>query len=87
MLKPVAPDPELISWLWSPEGLLWHQKTIKEIRHSSGHFATVKDDHECGPLALMCSVPSGCPYPDEMIRDELRRYGLSGVPREWTEAP
>lgn len=83
MLRPVSPDPEIIAWLWSPEGLLWHQKNVKTVRHSSGKFAVVKDDHECGPLNIMCFTPPASLYPDERIWADIKRYGMSGVPREW----
>lgn len=85
-LRPVPPDPEIIAWLWSEEGLLWHMKTIKQIRHSTGCFGVVKDDHECGPLESMCGPALSSPYPDEMIRRDMRWYGISGVPREWKQA-
>lgn len=85
-LRPVPPDAEIIAWLWSAEGILWHQKTVKAVRHSSGHFAVVKDDHECGPNDIMCGITAGSPYPDERITADIRRYGISGVPREWKQA-
>lgn len=80
MLRPVAPDPELIAWLWSIEGLLWHKKNIHRVNHAAGYFAEVKNDHECGDI---CNASGYSPYSDGFIFDELRRFGISGVPREW----
>ena len=82
-MRPVAPDPELIRWLWSPAGLTWSQNNFQTVRHSTGCFAVIKDDHECGPLGVLCGVMGGSSYVDMQIRGELRRYGISGVPREW----
>ena len=80
-MRPVAPDPEILAWLWSHEGILWHQKTIKRVRHGAGHFAEVKKDHECSD-GYNCTI-GGSPYADERILADIRCYGLSGVPGEW----
>lgn len=83
MLRPVPPDPEVIAWLWSREGLVWHQNNFQSVRHSTGYFAVIKDDHECGPQGVMCGVTGGSTYPDQLITADLRKHGISGVPREW----
>lgn len=81
MLRPAAPDPELIAWLWSIEGLTWHQKSIRRVNHAAGCFAEVKKDHECGPEH--CTPSRYSPYSDGFIFADLRLYGISGVPEEW----
>jgi len=83
MLRPVAPDPELVKWLWSYEGQVWHQKNIFRVRHAQGAFAEVKYDHECDPDS--CSVAAYSPHPDSMIWAELEKYGIYGVPEEWKQ--
>lgn len=85
VLRPVPPDPEMIAWLQGEEGQVWSLKTFARIKHSSGFFATIKDDHECGPNDLMCYISSSSPYPDELIRSDIRHYGISGVPWEWKQ--
>lgn len=80
-LRPSAPDPELVAWLWSAEGDLWHQKYIRCVHHAGGAFAEVKDDHECDPDRCFPSPYS--PYSDGYILADLREYGISGVPEEW----
>ena len=81
MLRPVAPDPELIAWLWSYEGRVWHQQSIRRIMHQAGCFAEIKNDHECDPAT--CRPSSYSPHSDGYIFSELREYGISGVPEEW----
>ena len=87
-LRPVAPDPELIAWLWSDEGVQWYIQHVRIIRHNAGLFATVKDDHECSDEAhcaqILASMRAGHgTIYDAPIKGDLRRYGISGVPREW----
>lgn len=85
-LKAVPPDPEIVAWLWSAEGLAWSKVHIRDIRHGAGAFAEIKLDHECTTgIGMRCSVGGTC-YPDEWIKAELRRYGISGVPGEWKQA-
>lgn len=87
-MKAVAPDPEMIAWLWSAEGMAWSKVHIKCIRHGSGILAEVKNDHECpgAASATYCDFSFGySPYPDSLICADLKLYGLSRVPPEWKE--
>lgn len=83
-LKAVPPDPEVIAWLWSGEGLAWAKAHTCNVRHGRGSFAEVKLDHECALSSTTCVyIGGGSPYPDHHIRNDLKRYGMSGVPEEW----
>lgn len=82
-LRPVAPDREIRRWLWTEEGLDWHNENIRRIAHASGVFAEVKYDHECS--AGSCAPQSYSPHPDAVIANEIRVYGISGVPEEWKQ--
>jgi hypothetical protein len=82
MLKACAPDPEIIAWLWSEEGLAWSKVYVKRVRHGAGAFAEIKNDHECHYLAMHCAFGHSA-YPDEQIRDDIKLYGMNGVPMEW----
>lgn len=85
-MRPVAPDPELIEWLWSEDGVLWHQQNIRRVAHAHGCFAELKRDHECDPEdPVNCTAQAYSPHPDHVIWNELRKYGMSGVPEEWKE--
>ena len=84
MLRPVAPDPALIAWLWSYEGETWHRQHIRRVMHQAGLFAEIKNDHECSEPAL-CRPNGYSPHPDGFIFSDLRKYGISGVPQEWKE--
>lgn len=84
-LRTVPPDPEIIEWLWSEEGEAWHRRHVKQVRHSTGAFAVIKDDHECEEYAVLCGIRSSSTYPDDQIMREIRAYGLSGVPGEWKQ--
>lgn len=85
-LRPAAPDPELLAWLWSAEGLTWCERYFKKIQHARGLFAEIKDDHECrvspGQDCHFYAIVLG---PDGDILSDLKKYGLSGVPGEWYE--
>jgi hypothetical protein len=81
-LRPVAPDSEVIAWLWSEEGLLWHQKSIKQVRHAYGSFAEIKNDHEC---TSSCQPHDTSPFTDGAILKDISEYGLWGVPPEWKQ--
>jgi len=81
MLRPVAPDPDLIEWLWSAEGRLWHREAIRRVAHAHGWFAEVKEDHEC--YADDCEPYPFIPHADGIIASDLKAYGISGVPVEW----
>lgn len=88
-LRPEPPDPAVIAWLWSEEGIAWSHVHIMSVRHGGGLLAEVKNDHECEASdgsAPYCGVQLGySPFPDDQIVVDLRRYGLSGVPVEWKE--
>ena len=79
-LRPAAPDPELIEWLWSAEGQAWSKVSIHVIHHAAGALADIKNDHECNPDHC---VISNSIYPDNVIRVDIERYGMNGVPEEW----
>lgn len=81
-MKPVAPDPDLIAWLWSEEGLAWLERHVRRVSFQNAAFAEVKDDHEC---TAYCGVYREELYNDRVIRRDMKHYGLSGVPEEWKQ--
>lgn len=81
-LKSTAPDPAVIEWLWSEEGISWFGQLYRGVGHQRGAFAEIKDDHEC--LAVChCSAGVNYLYPDSLIKIDLDKYGMSGVPDSW----
>lgn len=81
-MRTSAPDPAVIAWLWSEEGISWASRLYAGVGHQRGAIADIKDDHEC---LSHCSVGIGAVFePDTMIiKMELDKYGISGVPRAW----
>lgn len=64
--------------------MAWSHTYIRRVRHGGGAFAEIKNDHECPGSGEPCCAFLGCsPYPDAEIRDDLKFYGISGVPVEW----
>jgi hypothetical protein len=84
----------VILWLKTPEGEAWSHYRItvyddqggNPVRHSSGVFAAVKYDHEgCSYDEINgfrdCGPPNNnFTYTDAMIKQEMRKYGMNGVP-------
>lgn len=79
-MRASAPDPAVIEWLWSEEGIAWFRQFYKGVGHQRGAFAEVKDDHQC---LSHCTAGSNIHYPDNVIKIELDKYGMSGVPDSW----
>ena len=84
MLRPAVPDPELLAWLWTEEGLDWHAGHMRRVAHARGVLAEVKNDHECSPLGH-CEPNTYSPFCDEAIVHEIQVHGISGVPEEWKQ--
>lgn len=81
---------DAIEWLHTPEGEAWsaqrHLGTEGEggnpARFSHGMFATIKYDHEChwdGKDYEDCGPYSGYVWVDNLIKEEIERYGMNGL--------
>lgn len=84
-MRPVAPDPELISWLWTIDGQLWAKANIRGVAHGGGQLAEIKNDHECADENGWCYVRDSNPLSiryDAQIFKDIRNYGMSGLPKE-----
>lgn len=71
-LRPVPPDPEIIAWLWSPQGIQWATEHNDYVHHRAGWLADIKDDHEhsdyipCNVALRNCNqVPDSAVYTEK----------------------
>lgn len=70
-LKPVPPDPEIIAWLWSPEGIHWATEHTDYIHYRAGWLADIKDDHEHSDyIPCDVSLRNCSQIPDAVIYSE-----------------
>jgi hypothetical protein len=90
----VTPETEaIIAWLQSPEGEEWsHQRMTANgmggmpIRHSAGWFAAFKSDHEGCTYDIRlemfrdCGPGNNFDHTDQLIRADMMKYGMNGVP-------
>lgn len=86
-MRASAPEPAVIEWLWSYEGIEWGRNFYGAVGYQDGAFASLKDDHECKGH---CSAGIQSLYPDQYIKADLNAYGMGGVSdlwrREWLNA-
>ena len=83
----------IIAWLQSSEGEAWSHQRMRDngmggmpLRHSSGWFASVKPDHEgCLYDSRLeafreCTPANHFSHTDKVIKEEMVKYGMNGVP-------